>query len=162
MGIIIRRLCWPPLSVSAVTAPASGELQDTAVGKSVCASMEYSRPKHLNKMNSIATITFQSFPIKGPPFCQRRTCTSNSRDLFIQAVYCQLLFLALPISALCLHKIATFITHLPSHEMTAAHLFPPPSLSRNGSVNRLRTPPAALCKTWTESEQLPDLDSWLN
>lgn len=122
MGIIIRWLCWPLLSVSAVMAPASGELQDTAVRKSVCASMVYTRPKYQNKMNSIPTITFQSFPIKGPPFCQRRTCTSNSRDLFIQAVYCQLLFLALPISALCLHKIATFITHLPSHEIWQLHI----------------------------------------
>ncbi len=154
MGIIIRWLCWPSVSVSAVMAPASGELQDTAVREASVLVWHIS--KHWNETNP-----FSKLPITGTLFHQRRTCTTNNRDLFIQTVSPTSLFSSSLFSTLFAQDCYIHNTSSFSWEMTTAHLFPPPSLSRNGSVNCLRTP-ATLRKTWTECEQLPDFDSWLN
>lgn len=119
MGIIIRWLCWPSVSVSAVMAPASGELQDTAVREAFVLVWHIS--KHRNKTNPIPMITSQS-SLSQVLYSTSEGHARLTTGIFLSRPYCQLLFLALPSSALCLHKIATFITHLPSHERWQPHI----------------------------------------
>ncbi len=83
--------------------------------------MKYSHPKHQNETNPIPTITSQSSLSKVLHSASEGHARLTT-GIFLSRPYRQLLFLALPVSALCLHKIATFITHLPSHERWQLHI----------------------------------------